>query len=406
MPLAACDDGALLPASQDELDISSISAIELWLDVRCGGPAEIPAQVLQLFDRALTDGRGAPTHGLRELQALCPRGEGGPGEAGRLLDASDGGALVGACVRADTPEAQQSAVSFVGSVAWLFMESAAAPMITAENLLAACDGGPTKIALTVSAAADVGGLAFALERGVDALVVDVAHLADAAKEGRGDALLEALQIARAQRQERAEEAAAATAAPPPSKSVLSGRVGLSVAEVVSVEPGGTADRVCLDFIRLLREGEGCLIGSSAKALALVTAETLSTGFVPPRPFRVNAGPVHAYVLRADGSTCYLAEVAAGDELLAVTADGSARGVTVGRCKVEPRPTVRVDFRDTDDGAIGQIFLQQAETVRLATAESRAPLPVTRLAAADRILVRRTGAGTHVGSAIRGRVEER
>lgn len=37
------------------------------------------------------------------------------------------------------------------------------------------------------------------------------------------------------------------------------------------------------------------MGSSAKALCLVQAEVLSSPFVPPRPFRINAGPVHSYV---------------------------------------------------------------------------------------------------------------
>ena len=42
---------------------------------------------------------------------------------------------------------------------------------------------------------------------------------------------------------------------------------------------------------------------------------MASGFVPPRPFRVNAGPVHAYVLMADGSTKYLSECRAGDEVM-------------------------------------------------------------------------------------------
>lgn len=270
-------------------------------------------------------------------------------------------------------------------------------MITAENLLGACTGGPTRIAIPVAVPTSVGGLAFALERGVDALVVDAQLLSDG--DG-GAALLEALQIAKAQRHEAAAEAPAAAPAPAPLGAE---GVALLDAEVLEISPGGTADRVCLDFTRLLDSEEGCLVGSSAKALALVCAEALSTGFVPPRPFRVNAGPVHAYVLRADGTTCYLSEVKAGDELLAVRTDGAARSVTVGRCKVEPRPTLRVDFA-MDGGATGQVFLQQAETVRLGS--SPAPRPITKLAVGERILLRQVAAGTHVGKAIAGRVEER
>ena len=86
-----------------------------------------------------------------------------------------------------------------------------------------------------------------------------------------------------------------------------------------------------------------LVGSNAKALVLVLGETATGGFVPPRPFRVNAGPVHSYILRADGKTSYLSEVKAGDELLVASrAGGSTRSAVVGRAKVEPRPCLRVD----------------------------------------------------------------
>lgn len=149
------------------------------------------------------------------------------------------------------------------------------------------------------------------------------------------------------------------------------------------------------------------------------AETVPSGFVPPRPFRVNAGPVHSYVLMADGSTKYLSEVRAGDEVLAARAgDPSGEGgrsVVVGRCKVEPRPVVRVDFggREGGEGGAnewsGQIFLQQAETVRLAAVAGPSGeadgLPVTSIAPGDRILARRSTSGTHVGKRISARVTE-
>ena len=96
-------------------------------------------------------------------------------------------------------------------------------------------------------------------------------------------------------------------------------------------------------------------------------ETVASGFVPPRPFRVNAGPVHAYVLMADGSTKYLSECRAGDEVLIARSGGGGRAAVVGRCKVEPRPTLRVDFETSPadpssggDGERASIFLQQAE----------------------------------------------
>ena len=52
--------------------------------------------------------------------------------------------------------------------------------------------------------------------------------------------------------------------------------------VTRTKEGGVGDRVCVDLIQSLAEGEGVLVGSSAKMLALVHAETFETGFVPAR----------------------------------------------------------------------------------------------------------------------------
>ena len=55
------------------------------------------------------------------------------------------------------------------------------------------------------------------------------------------------------------------------------------------------DRVCVDTCSNLGLGEGMLVGNAANALFLVHAESLENPYVAPRPFRVNAGPVHAYI---------------------------------------------------------------------------------------------------------------
>lgn len=109
--------------------------------------------------------------------------------------------------------------------------------------------------------------------------------------------------------------------------------------VDSIRAAGMGDRVCLDFTQLLTDDEGVLVGSSAKGLALIhgisserigdspiyesyigslsihfaaPGETFASGFVPARPFRVNAGPVHHYVRMGDGGFKYLAEITAGE----------------------------------------------------------------------------------------------
>ena len=264
----------------------------------------------------------------------------------------------------------------------------------------------------------MGGLAFALDRGVDALVVS----ADDVNEAAGEALLDAAQIAKAQRLERHMDGDAAAQTVGDAACVaLGGGV------VVGVREGGVGDRVALDFTSMLRDDEGCaappfrslpacahaaaarrcLVGSSAKALVLVHGETVESGFVPPRPFRVNAGPVHSYVLMADGSARYLSEVRSGDRVLVVSTGGGARALTVGRCKQEPRPLLRVDFAPAGGGGGAQVFLQQAETVRLAEGGGgMRGVPVTEAAAGDALRVRWAERGTHVGREIGARVDER
>ena len=43
-----------------------------------------------------------------------------------------------------------------------------------------------------------------------------------------------------------------------------------------------------------------LVGSSASSMVLVHGETVESEFVPTRPFRVNAGAAHTYIMMADG----------------------------------------------------------------------------------------------------------
>ena len=254
-----------------------------------------------------------------------------------------------------SPSGQSAAMAMVGSTDWVHLEPTAPSdwtMIPAENVISVCDGTPTRVAVTAFTAEQVPGLAFALQLGVDALVLSPPESDD------GVALWEAAAIARAQ---RAEDDRAKQSPVEDARDHADGTM-LTTGIVTAVEAGGVGDRVCLDCTSLLRVGEGALVGSSAKLLGLVHGETLEGALVPARPFRVNAGPVHSYILLADGTTKYLEEVRAGDAILIADTHGSSRALTVGRCKVEPRPLLMVSFEI--DGVQGQIFLQQAETVRV------------------------------------------
>src|SRR2546425_1478644 len=66
-------------------------------------------------------------------------------------------------------------------------------------------------------------------------------------------------------------------------------VRLVRSKITSVRSLGLGDRVCVDTCSVLRSGEGMLVGNSSTGLFLIHAETIETGDVAARPFRVNAG---------------------------------------------------------------------------------------------------------------------
>ena len=76
----------------------------------------------------------------------------------------------------------------------------------------------------------------------------------------------------------------------------------------SIHPLGMGDRVCIDTCSMMGAGEGSLVGNSSQAFFLIHAESIENPYVSPRPFRVNAGPVHAYVMAPGGKTRYLSEL--------------------------------------------------------------------------------------------------
>lgn len=138
----------------------------------------------------------------------------------------------------------------------------------------------------------------------------------------------------------------------------------TVARVTEVRPVGMGDRACIDLAENLVPGEGILVGSFAKGLFLVHSECEeSGGWINARPFRVNAGPVHAYVQIPGGKTRYISELQTGDEVLVHDAEGRSRAALIGRMKIEKRPLTLVKAVDSN-GEDFAILLQNAETVKL------------------------------------------
>jgi 3-dehydroquinate synthase II len=136
---------------------------------------------------------------------------------------------------------------------------------------------------------------------------------------------------------------------------------------------------------------------------LVHAESLENPYVAPRPFRVNAGPVHAYIRVSGSKTKYLGELSAGDEVLIVNYEGRTWPAVVGRVKVESRPLMLVAAA-VSGGEITAI-LQNAETIRLTRPGGEAVSIVT-LKPGYEVLVALEEAGRHFGHKVQETILER
>ena len=82
------------------------------------------------------------------------------------------GRQIGAYFRIDDPSGQNKARSTIGSVEWLMVECSNWTMIPLENLVADADGTPTSIAVKIVDSTMISGAAFALDIGVDAIVLN------------------------------------------------------------------------------------------------------------------------------------------------------------------------------------------------------------------------------------------
>jgi len=159
---------------------------------------------------------------------------------------------------------------------------------------------------------------------------------------------------------------------------------IKIAEIKEVQEVGMGERVCIDTVSMLAEGEGMLVGNKSNFLFLVHNESIGSSFTSPRPFRVNAGAVHCYTITPDGTTKYLSELESGSQVLIVNTKGEARMVGVGRAKIESRP-LRLFRAAINDDEMGTIIVQNAETIRFLNERGQI-LPVTHAKRGDKILV--------------------
>jgi 3-dehydroquinate synthase II len=181
------------------------------------------------------------------------------------------------------------------------------------------------------------------------------------------------------------------------------KISLQTAEIVEVRPVGMGDRVCVDTCTSMGMGQGMLVGNSSSALFLIHSESISNPYVSPRPFRVNAGPVHSYTRIPGGKTRYLSELSAGDPVLIVDFKGNTSTGIVGRLKIEKRPLMLI--KAVFDGQEIASIVQNAETIRLTDPEGKA-VSVVSLVPGDKVLVAMEEGGRHFGIKIEESITEK
>ena len=314
-------------------------------------------------------------------------GKGGEGDGSIDLPDDFTGSADLTTLRRRDDRAQGAYVRVLGTEYEAFAESAAAAaditvvigedwsIIPLENLIARV-GDETHLVAGATTAAEARTAFETLELGADGVLLDT----DSPEEIRG-----AVEARDAAERESLE---------------------LTTATVTAVEATGMADRVCIDTGSLMDDAEGMLVGSLSRGLFFVHAETAESPYVESRPFRVNAGAVHAYVRNPDGGTNYLAELSSGDEVQVVDRDGTTREAIVGRVKIEKRPMFRIQAEVTTDDGVDRVetLIQNAETVKVATDEGRTA--VTDLETGDEVVVYYEDVARHFGEAVEESIIEK
>ena len=184
---------------------------------------------------------------------------------------------------------------------------------------------------------------------------------------------------------------------------ISERIPLVEATITNIKQLGMGDRTCLDTITQMSLGEGILVGNTASGFFLVHSESIDNPYVASRPFRVNAGAVHAYTLVTGGKTKYLADLKTGDEVLIVNFQGKSQVAYLGRNKIEKRPMMLIEAEA--EGQPVSLVMQNAETIRLVKPDGK-PVSITELKKGDKVLAHIEQTGRHFGIKISETLIER
>jgi 3-dehydroquinate synthase II len=260
---------------------------------------------------------------------------------------------------------EQFAVELGKHVDYLLVIGTDWKVIPLENMIAGLHDAKVKVISGVKSAEEAELAMGTLEQGADGVLLDTSDLSEIKRV-----------------QEVVEQSDKA-------------HLNLISARITNVKPLGMGDRVCVDTCSLMRVGEGMLVGSQSRAFFLVQSESEDSPYVAARPFRVNAGGVHAYIKIRD-KTKYLSELKSGDEVTVVNKDGQAQTAIVGRAKIEKRPMILIEAEA--EGERISILLQNAETIKLVGADG-APKSVADLKIDDQVMVYLEEGARHFGMSI-------
>ncbi len=276
------------------------------------------------------------------------------------------GSMNGSVVSLRSPDDQKKALDLVGRTDLVVLDASDWSVIPLENMIAKF-GGRTKVFACASTVEQAELYLTTLEKGVDGIVVDDAGIVSAIRR------------------------------------VLAGHESMDLCQltVTDVKNIGMGDRVCVDTCTMMSPGEGMMVGSQSSCLFLIQSESEDVGYVNARPFRVNAGAVHAYVMVPGGGTRYLSELKSGDRVASICSDGTVRTVSVGRCKIEQRPLLMVEAQS--DGRTYSTILQNAETVKMIGPEGS--ISVAQLKKGDKVYAKLESGGRHFGMKIKETIRE-
>ena len=177
------------------------------------------------------------------------------------------------------------------------------------------------------------------------------------------------------------------------------KLKLQEAEIIETASIGMGDRVIIDTATILKPGQGLLIGDSSSIMFLVYNENVINPYCEPRPFRVNAGGVHAYIRMPGNQTMYISELKSGMITLLVDPRGNTEEAIIGMVKIEKRPMMLIRARMADKEFT--LVMQNEETIRL-TKPSGEFISIVKLKHGDKVLanVQETAMGRHFGQAIK------